>query len=111
MKRDDEDPKVSTPPTSTQAAPSAFNLPFLAQLGAMLVTGVLAYAALAAQGTSNAREIEVLVEQMGALQREVRALQISEARGEERFAQILTIVSRTDARLERLEQQSRGATP
>lgn len=76
------------------------------QIGVMLVGGALAFAALDARTANNTEKIAGLSQSAEALEGRVRLLETNLARADERFASIINLLARIDARLERIERSA-----
>jgi len=94
-------------PVTAQDIRSAFSPAFWLQLGTTVVLVTLAYAAVSSQGQNNADDIGALAKIVEGVVSDVNTLKVDGARTDERYSQLLALMSRIDTRLERLEQ--RGA--
>ena len=75
------------------------------QIGVTLVTVTLAYAAVNATAVTNRETIAQAVSTQSAMEGRLRALENTQARDDERMANILQLLNRIDGRLERIERK------
>ena len=75
------------------------------QIGVTLVTVTLAYAAVNATAAANRETIAQAVTAQSAMESRLRALENTQARADERMANILQLLNRIDGRLERIERK------
>lgn len=77
----------------------------LIQIGIMLATGAMAFATVNGRAATNAENISKNVASISSLESRTRTLENSLARSDERTANILQLLNRIDARLERIERK------
>lgn len=75
------------------------------QIGVTLVTVTLAYAAVNATAAANRETIAQAITAQSAMEGRLRALENTQARADERMANILQLLNRIDGRLERIERK------
>ena len=75
------------------------------QIGVTLVTVTLAYAAVNATASANRETIGHALTAQASMEGRLRALENTQARADERMANILQLLNRIDGRLERIERK------
>lgn len=78
----------------------------------VLVTGFAgSFFLMQARTEENARRLDVQKDVITRVDARVRTLEVSAARSDERFDNILSLLSRIDSRLERIEYDGEGRAP
>lgn len=75
-------------------------------LVALMAAGVAAFSTMQGQVNVNQKAIEAIKVEAIAARSRLRAVELDTARSEERLTSIHSLLSRIDARLERIERQS-----
>jgi hypothetical protein len=83
----------------------------LLQIAVMIATVAIAFTTLDARAQNNAEKIRTLEGVSSVQETRLRQLETQKARDDERMSNILALLGRIDARLERIERAEGGARP
>ena len=81
----------------------SLNLGHLLQIGTLIIAATVGWVTMDARTSSNSDGIKSLRKDLIAAETRIRAVETSSVRADERMQGIFTLLSRIDARLERIE--------